>query len=144
MWRRKSAIEEPPKIISPPQVYVAKKNGTAERAVFAHRRFEAGEIIELCPILIIEEPVDELSEQLRAIAFNWEVLANTFPSSAIALGLGSVYNHADLPNLCYDAADDRSVLVFTAAHAIEKDQELTIDYRKPGGRFILERNIRSQ
>src|SRR6266498_1140278 len=111
-------------IILSPDIYVAHTDTPKSRGVFANRHFKKGEIVEYCPLLIIEEPLCELSEQLKLIGF--EMVPDT--SSAIALGFGSLYRQDGASNMRCEVKTEQPVLVFTTVRSVEKDEELTVDY----------------
>ncbi len=119
--------------ILPPDAYITNTETPKGRGVFASRDFREGEVVERCPVLIIEEPVNELPEQLRAMVIDWGVLANTDASSAVVLGFGGLYKHDDQSNLCYEIDTTLPGLLFTANRAIKKNEELTVSYDRVGG-----------
>lgn len=55
---------------------------------------------------------------------------------AVALGYGSLYNHANPANLRYSADLDGEALRFVAARAIRSGEELTINYNDAGGDVV--------
>ena len=54
-------------------------------------------------------------------------------ATAIAGGYGSMYNHANPANMIYQADPVALTLVFTATRAINREEELTINYNARGG-----------
>ena len=46
----------------------------------------------------------------------------------LCLGLGSLFNHSNPPNLDYRVDEDNLIIKFYAAKDIDKDEELTIFY----------------
>ena len=70
---------------------------------------------------------------LKRRVFNWERLASVQGTSAIALGYGSMYNHANPANLRYLSALAGEAIAFIAVRAIQRDEELTINYNGVGG-----------
>jgi hypothetical protein len=113
-------------VICSPDIYVAASNKSKGIGMFAARDFSAGELIERCPVLVIEEPRYELSVQLRTIVLDWRAVATTEMLSAIALGYGSVYNSARPANLRCDVDAERSHLLFITTCPVPKDTELTV------------------
>jgi len=103
------------------------------RGVYASRPISAGEIVEICPVILVSGDFDELPIEIRHIAFNWHVLANMSGFNAIALGYGSMYNHSNPANLRYEAGWDGQFLRFIAVSQIIKDTELTVNYNALGG-----------
>jgi SET domain-containing protein len=94
------------------------------RGVFASRRFDAGETIEVCPVLFVGDNGWEHLESagLSGYYFAWN------EGAAIALGYGSLYNHSWVPNAQYHADDDAAVIVYSALTAIEAGDEITVNY----------------
>ena len=94
------------------------------RGVFAAVPIAAGEVIEECPVLRFpaaqREHVD--ATLIDEYYFDWD------GDGAIALGLGSLYNHADEPVAEYikDTAND--VLIVRALSAIAPGEEITFAY----------------
>lgn len=119
--------------IHPAEVYI-KDTGTIKgRGVFASRDFSAGDLVEVCPVIILLRPYNQLPPRLKTMVFSWGNLTNTSPSSALALGFGSLYNHDNPANLRYQAMADDEVLHYIAVDDIKKDDELTINYNTGGG-----------
>ncbi|MBV8387683.1 MAG: SET domain-containing protein-lysine N-methyltransferase [Acidimicrobiia bacterium] len=112
-------------------VFVAP-SATHGRGVFAARAFEAGEVIEECPVLLVAaDAVAELG--LSGYCFEW-----TDDECAIALGYGSLYNHSWQPNARYDHDHDAGVVTYTAVHPIEAGEEISINYSgEPDGHVDL-------
>lgn len=101
------------------------------RGVVAERRFEAGEIIERPPVLVIpREEVARIREtRLAHYYFEWGEDCN---EAAIALGYGSLYNHSYTPNARYEFREGEERLEFLALRAIEAGEEITINYNNLG------------
>jgi uncharacterized protein len=102
------------------------------RGVFAARPFAADEVIEECPVLLV--PAGAIvALGLDGYCFEWDD-----DHCAIALGYGSLYNHAWDPNARYDHDHDADVVRYTALRAIEAGEEITINYSgDPDGRLDL-------
>jgi hypothetical protein len=72
---------------------VIRDTGTAKgRGVFTLEAVREGDIIEICPVIILEMPFDVLPEEVKKLVFDWGVLANRPGTHALALGYGSLYN----------------------------------------------------
>jgi SET domain-containing protein len=92
------------------------------RGVIATAEIEAGETIEVCPIL-------ELGERdASGLLDDYTVsLGKDTPGVALLLGYGSLYNHSDEPNAEYVAeADD--AYSFVALRDIAAGEQITISY----------------
>ena len=119
--------------IKPPRVYV-KDTGTPKgRGVFAARPFRAGEVVEVCPVILFKKPYEVLHKELKTIVFHWPVPEGAAATQALALGYGSLYNHANPSNLRYEVDRDARLLRYIAAREIAADEELTINYNADGG-----------
>jgi len=125
--------------IDAPAVNLADTPTDRGRSVFAGRDFRAGEVMETAPVIVLEiADTGRLRQtRLRTYDFDWQVLAKTADlSTPIAAGYGGMYNHADPASLCHRAGPAAMTPVFTAAHDIDRDQELTINYTTMGGGHV--------
>ena len=107
-------------------VYVKKIAGK-KRGVFANRDFKKGELIEICPVVILDEleskKIDETA--LKHYVYIWNREPETY---AICLGNGSIYNHSDNPNIEFEKDLDNLCIKFFATKDVAKDEELLHDY----------------
>lgn len=101
--------------------------------MYASRAIARGDVVEICPVVQFKGRVADLPADLRTIIFSWAVLADQPGVHAIALGYGSMYNHANPANMSYAASQDGHFLVIHADVDIEADTELTINYNAQGG-----------
>jgi len=119
--------------IKPACVYV-KETGTPKgRGVFAARPFGAGEVVEECPVILFKKPFEVLHKELKTFVFHWPAPEGSAATQALALGYGSLYNHANPSNLRYEADRGSLVLRYVAVREIAPDEELTINYDAYGG-----------
>ena len=97
----------------------------AGRGVFATRNIDAGDVIERVPVIVIPESecpnVDETI--LDSYAYKW-----VGGSLAIALGLGSIYNHSLAPNATYVRRYEGREIEFIALAPIRAGEEVFINY----------------
>jgi uncharacterized protein len=102
------------------------------RGVFAARRFEPGETIEVCPVIAPSEADARTlnGTGLYDYYFGW---GKDGKAAAIALGYGSLYNHSASPNAMQhkNAADGTMSVV--AVEAIAPGAEIFIRYDIGGG-----------
>jgi hypothetical protein len=98
----------------------------AGRGVFATRAIARGEVIEACPMLVVD---DEQGEAL-AIGAEGYVFGWGDGATALALGYGSLYNHSFTPNATTLETPDE--LVVTALDDIAADEEIFINYTGTG------------
>lgn len=101
--------------------------------VFATKQIRSGENIEVCPVVIVRADWDEMPEEIQRIVFDWGRLTNGPPASCVALGWGSMYNHANPANVRYAAHADGRCMVFSAARDIGAGDELTVNYNETEG-----------
>lgn len=113
--------------------YLAPAGTAKGTGVFASRAIEAGEVVEVAPVIRLRSDFELMEIELKRRVFDWERLASAEGTSALALGYGSMYNHADPANMRYSSAYDGDAIRFVAARAIARDEELTINYNGLGG-----------
>ncbi|HET7879767.1 MAG TPA: SET domain-containing protein [Acetobacteraceae bacterium] len=97
------------------------------RGVFAARHFEPGETIEVCPVIPLSEAD---ARRLDATAlydyyFGW---GKDGKAAAIALGYGSLYNHAPSPNAMHNKHEADGMISIIAVRPIERGEEIFIRY----------------
>ncbi len=119
-------IDEP--VISPPDIYVRDTKTAKGRGVFAARAFQKGEIIEECPLIIIDRPFSEIPDELKYVAFAWPFDPERPNAFALVLGYGSLYNHTSPACLWYHADPGFTHMQYVAVRDIELGEELTINY----------------
>jgi len=122
-----SAVEMGSVIYPPDTVYVAMSKCHG-RGVFARRDLLAGEVIEVCPVIVLggadeQELLDKT--HLFDYYFEWGELA------AVALGYGSLYNHSSHANADHVCDVHRGEIRIYAHRHIRQGEEITINY---GGR----------
>ena len=115
-----------------PGLYL-KPSPLGGRGVFTASAIPTGSVVELAPVI-------ELSAADRATIHQTALHDYYFAwgeGAAIALGYGSLYNHATAPNLDYELDTDFGQVRFTALRDIAAGEELTIDYQAGGDRQDL-------
>lgn len=106
------------------------------RGMFAAERIKKGQIIEVCPVIVIPNRDKKLIDKTHL--FDYYFMWGTKNQPAIALGYGSLYNHSYDPNAEYDQKVKRNVIIFTALRNIKKDEEITVNYNgDPGNKSSL-------
>lgn len=108
--------------------YLAPTETPKGLGVFASRAIAAGETVEIAPVIQLRSNFEQLEIDLQRRVFDWERIASFEGTSAMALGYGSMYNHADQANMLYESALEGDAIKFIAARAINVDEELTINY----------------
>ncbi len=101
--------------------------GAKGRGVLSTKKIERGCLIERCPIL--EIPAGELPELDKTMLNNYYFCwGKDNKSGAVALGLGSIYNHSYTPNAVYVPDLEEQVINFVAIKTILSNVEITINY----------------
>jgi uncharacterized protein len=91
------------------------------RAVFSTKRHRYGDLIESCPVVVFKTK----SKDFASYAFEWSKT-----EIAIALGLGSLYNHSRTPNIAPVQDKRKKTVDFYAIKHIDPGEELTFKYSK--------------
>lgn len=110
---------------TPSSLIYSKRAGSRGLGVFAARKIERGEVVEVCPVLVL--PVESLyspagTSPLKDYVFTW-----SSKTVGLALGYGSLYNHSYKPNLRSEDSSGR-IKRFIALRDISKNEELTHNY----------------
>jgi uncharacterized protein len=119
------------KLLSP-RVEVRDTQSAKGRGVFTLEAVREGDVVEICPVVILEMPFESLPEEFKKLAFDWDELADRPGTHALALGYGSLYNDDNPANMRYEAVGC-AALRFSAVRAIRPGDELTINYSALGG-----------
>lgn len=114
-----------------PTIEVRDSFSPRGRGVYARCDFQTGDLVECAPVIIIQDSL--LPELLKRYVFNWPELATGTAQRAIALGYGSLYNHAASPNLSYSLDLPQRGIRFIAKAEIRCGSELTINYNTGDG-----------
>lgn len=107
------------------------------RGVFTAAPIPEGALIETCPVLVLPGAEKTFLDQskLHDYYFIW---GHDDELCALALGYGSLYNHAYTPNAWYQADYDNEAMDFYALREIASGEEITINYSgEPDGRMEL-------
>jgi SET domain-containing protein len=102
------------------------------RGVFAARRFEPGETIEVCPVIALSEADARALDAtgLYDYYFGW---GKDGKAAAIAFGYGSLYNHSPSPNAMHRKHEAGGFISITAVTRIEPGEEIFIRYDTGSG-----------
>ena len=110
--------------IHPAPNIVLAPSTIAGRGVFATKAFACGELIEVCPVIVI--PADQRPDidktALYSYYYGWG------DDAALAQGLGNFYNHSYMPNAVYDKDITNSNVVIRAIQDIAAGEEITVNY----------------
>lgn len=94
------------------------------RGVFAQQAIPSGALIERAPVIVVPAGQWELME--RTILFDYYFAWGK--DSALALGYGSLYNHAYTPNAYFVKQFTQQVIDFIALRAIAAGEEILVNY----------------
>lgn len=104
-------------------LYVRTVEGKG-RGVFTQRLVHQGELLEQSPVIVLPAKAWESIE--RTILFNY--CYGWGDDMALALGMGSLFNHSYQPNALYTRKFDEQIIEYTALRDIQPDEEITINY----------------
>ena len=124
-----------------PGMLHAAQSPLGGRGVFAGRDIPADTIIEVAPVIILHGVDAALAKQtaLHNYFFRWGDSQETI---AICLGLGSLYNHSDTPNVVYVRDFQAETIRFRTLRRISQGEELLTDYhggRRRSDRYAFEK-----
>ncbi len=114
-----------------PTVEIRDSFSPRGRGVYARCDFQIGDLVECAPVVTIQGSI--LPDPLNRYVFNWPEPANGTSQRAIALGYGSLYNHATSPNLSYWLDLPNRSIRFIARTTVKYGTELTINYNAADG-----------
>jgi uncharacterized protein len=97
------------------------------RGVRTLRPFSEGEIIEICPVLVLP-PQDRAHIKDTLLFHYYFEWGDDESQSAIALGYGSMYNHSPNANAHYDMDFEAQTLTIFCVRPIKTTEEITINY----------------
>lgn len=99
----------------------------AGRGVFACKTFLSGDLVEICPLLLLERCAWGISATLDDY-----VIGLTCPRYPIALplGYGALYNHSDAPNATWSINEAEGTMDVRAVMLIQSGEEICISYGK--------------
>ena len=106
------------------------------RGLIAARDIKKNEVLERCPIILVDHRNDTAFEStiLNRYCFEW-----TKSHSALLLGYGSLYNHSYTPNVQYHFSYTAKQIFFRALRFINAGEELFVNYNgDPADRSAIE------
>lgn len=109
-------------------IYFAETQ-TKGRGVFAAHNIPAGQLIEICPVVVLQGSEKEFLQESELYNYYF-IWGESDESFAIALGFGSVYNHSYSPNAFYEADYQKNILIFRSLVDIEQDAEILVNYNQ--------------
>lgn len=100
------------------------------RGVFATQDFKFKDVIEVCPVVVVDCEKDEPNPFVRYV-FRW-----SRTKVALLMGFGSLYNHAHVPNVKVLESRAAMIAKIVATRDIKAGEELCFNYTgsrtKPG------------
>lgn len=107
-------------------LYISESSGKG-RGVYTDKIINRNSVIERCPVL--EIPASEIDRITSTILYNYYFCwGKDQKQGALALGLGSIYNHSYIPNAVYIPRLDEQLIEFVAIKKIRANDEITINY----------------
>lgn len=116
---------KPQSPISSPSVII-KTTEDKGRGVFATKDFQAGEIIEACPIVYVS-PKERTFLEKTILAYYIYPWTST-RCGVMVLGYGSIYNHSFTPNAKWEQDFQEKTMIYRAAKKIAKGEEILVNY----------------
>ena len=109
-----------------PHIYVGPSK-VASRGVFCTIDIKKGEVIEICPVLVV--PKKETKHLDKTILSDYVFLwGNDDKEGAVVFGYGSMYNHSYKPNAEYKADYNDETFTVYALKKIPAGKEIFINY----------------
>jgi uncharacterized protein len=100
------------------------KRPGGDYTVTAKTQFARGEIIEICPLIVLPE-IAKTMDRLKDIVFEIDKKKGEY---GLVLGYGSLYRHSNKPNVDYAYNKRQRHMFFIANRTIQLNEELTINY----------------
>jgi hypothetical protein len=100
------------------------KRPGGDYTVIAKTQFARGEIIEICPMIILSD-ISKTVDRLKEIVFEIDKKKGEY---ALVLGYGSLYRHSPESNVDYAYNKRQRHMFFIANRTIQAREELTINY----------------
>jgi SET domain-containing protein len=114
------------------KLYISDTRGKG-RGVFCTRRIPAGEIFEVCPLLILPAGDNRIVTACRLTDYVYTVDKEK-QLVGVSLGFGSLYNHATDANAAYYMNISLRQMIYYAAVDIPKGVEICINYAGAPGK----------
>jgi len=105
------------------RVEFSKRPG-GEFTILAKTQFAKGEIVEICPVIILKEEAKTI-DNLKDIIFEIDKEKNEW---ALVLGYGSLYRHSEQANVEYAYNRLTKQMYFITKKPVKLAEELTINY----------------
>jgi SET domain-containing protein len=109
------------------------------RGVFAVKTIEAGEIIEECHFILLEQNFEDIDNNLKEYVFSWPKNSLSAKSSVV-LGNGSIYNHSKNNNADWKTVIEKNIFQFFAIKKIKEGEEICTNYGEAYENFVKKLN----
>lgn len=110
-----------------PGLYTAESPARG-RGVFTAHEVQVDEVIEICPVILI--PGDQQALIDRTVIYDYYfVWPGDEGRLCLALGYGSLYNHAEIPNATITFDLTELTIVVIASQTIAAGEEIFINYQ---------------
>ena len=107
-------------------LYIKETEGKG-RGVFTDEPIKKGEIIEICPMLVL--PAEDRKHIDKTKIYDYYFMwGDDHKKSAIALGYGSLFNHSKTANADYESNYEEEEMYISAYKNIKAGEEVTINY----------------
>ena len=109
-----------------PFLYIAPAEKTG-RGVFTSSDIEAGTVVELSPVIVMNDEDRKLLDRtlLHDYIFEW---GNSIKQCCMALGYVALYNHSYQSNCEYEMDFESELISIKAVRNIKAGEELFINY----------------
>ncbi len=118
-----------PHVFRPSDAIEVRRSGRHGHGVFAVRDLEPGAVVEECPALWLDD------DQWEAVDGQGGLHGYCYDApgggALLALGFGSLYNHAADPTLDYEVLMRPPRVRLTTVRSVAAGEELTIRYAEP-------------
>ena len=112
--------------LAQPNLYMKESIGKG-RGIYAKEKIRSNTLISISPVLLFPDSCGALISPEKAIlnsyTYTWDK-----STQALALGLGSLYNHSKMNNVGFYLDKQKYLIRHYSICDIEKDTELCIDY----------------
>lgn len=105
------------------------KHGEGGRGIYATQDIQSGQLIEVVLCILIPRTQIRIADNLAHYVFEWSNV-NGKRMFAVALGYGSLYNHAYSANAVYKRVG-KDFMHFIAVKNIKKGEEIFVNYNGP-------------
>lgn len=113
----------------PEKIYIGESTlPGAGRGVFAKEAIQAGERIEQCPVIALENAKDRARLRKTGLVNYYFLWGEKRDHAAICLGWGAVYNHSFAPNARYEKVMEDRRMDFYALRDIRPGEEILVNY----------------